>query len=488
MRIAIGGFSIESCTFSPLLSYRKDFDVLRGDDLLQLYTFLSQFSDVRVTPLVRARALPGGPVERSFYEDIKNELLEGLREAGPWDGVFLPLHGAANVMGLDDAEGDLTTAIRAVTGPDCLLAASYDLHGNLSPAAVNNLDIISAYRTAPHVDVIATLERVFTLLVSCLRRRIRPCKSFITVPILLPGERTSTECTPARELYRMIPQVLNDEVMDASILVGYAWADEPRSTASVLALGTDLPAVRNAAAVLAQRFWDVRCEFQFGVPAAPVDACIQTAMSAPERPVVISDSGDNPTAGGAGDVPYVLESLLDLQVPDAIYAGIPDREAVTLCHQAGEGAEVELSLGGKLDPVHGRPLKVRGRVLTTVVLPWSLNLTSGSRVTNRQAVVQVGGVKVIITELRTPFHTLADFQQLSLNPQQCKIVVVKIGYLEPELKQMAGKALLALSPGAVNQDIERLPFNRILRPMYPLDPGMTWNVPQNEFKRCETLS
>ncbi len=469
MRIAVGGFQIESCTFSPLVSGPRDFVVTEGK-LGRQYDFVSRFADCEFIPLLRARALPGGPVDRAFYEDVKARLLRGLRERGPWDGVFMHLHGAANVVGMDDAEGDLLEAVRELVGPEPLIASSYDLHGNVSLRVMQHLDILSAYRTAPHVDWHDTLERAFALLVECLRRRVRPYKAFIPVPILLPGEQTSTEWEPGASLYKAIPTVISPpKVMDASILIGYVWADEPRATGSVVALGMDRKAVQQAAMTLAQRFWQVRHEFRFGAPAAPVDECIQMALDGPEQPVIISDSGDNPTAGGVGDVPYLLERLLALDVPDAIYASLTDPTAVNRCIEAGVGAEVDLALGGKLDPVHGHPLPVHGRVI-------SLH-SRHAETENRIAVVQVQGVQVIVTERRTPFHHRADFARLGIDPMAHKIVVVKIGYLVPELKQMAARSLLALSPGAVNQDITALPFERLCRPMYPFDPHMKWEPP-----------
>jgi microcystin degradation protein MlrC len=475
MKIALGGFAIESCTFSPLLTREKDFQVLRGGRLLAAYPFMSNYGGVEFVPLVYARALPGGPVEESFYMRVKDEFLRGLRDQGAWDGVFLHMHGAVNVAGMDDAEGDFLAALREAVGPDCLIAASYDLHGNVSRRVMECIDILSAYRTAPHVDGPETLERACSLLVRSIREKIRPHKAFIPVPILLPGEKTSTEWEPGASLYRSIPGVITgDAVWDASILIGYVWADEPRSSAAVVAVGADREEVRKAAVTLARRFWDVRREFQFGVTTASVDDCIRMAMSAAERPVVISDSGDNPTAGGAGDTPYVLERMLALGVADGVVAGIADPNAVSTCEGAGPGADVEFLLGGKLDPVHASPLRVAGRVVSLHRRPWLVSSAAASGVTNRIAVVDVQGIQVIVTERRTPFHHLADFLDLNIDPRRHKIVIVKIGYLEPELKAFAAKALLALSPGAVNQDITSLPFERIQRPMYPFDPDLAW--------------
>lgn len=477
MRIAIGGFHTECCTFSPLVATRDAFLILRGDELRAAYPFFDAVPGLDAVPLVRARALPGGPVERAFYEEIKTEFLAMLHALGPWDGVFLHMHGAVNVFGMDDAEGDWIAATRAAVGPDCLIVASYDLHGNVSPRVVDSLDLLSAYRTAPHIDWYETLERAGSLLVRCIQEGIRPAKAWCPVPVLLPGERTGTEWDPGQSVYAAIPGVIEREgLLDASILVGYVWADEPRATASTVAYAADSAAAERGAHALAQSYWDARHGFVFGVPTAPVDETIRAALDAAARPVVVSDSGDNPTAGGVGDVPYTLGRLIALDAPDAVYASIADPAAVAVCHAAGVGASVRLSLGGKLDPVHGQPLDVSGVVEAAVTVPWPLYGPEAGRAQNRQAVVRIGGVRAILTEQRTPFHRLDDFRQVGIEPAQHAIIVVKVGYLVPELKALAATALLALSPGAVDQDITRLPYQRIQRPMYPFDPDMTWDV------------
>ncbi len=475
MKIAIGGLACECCTFSPWLSRAEDFRVARGAALLEAYAFLQSYPEVQPVGLLQARALPGGPLEASFYAQVKQEFLQMLAQCGPLDGLFLHMHGAVKVDGLQDAEGDFMAAIREVVGPACFIAASYDLHGNVSPRVMQQLDLLSAYRTAPHVDWYETLERTFALLVRCLRAGAKPHKAFIAVPILLSGEKTSTEWEPAASLYRQIPGLLaGDAVLDASILIGYVWADEPRATACVTAFGMDRDRVEQAAQTLARQFWAARRQFDFDVPAGSVDECIALALQAPERPVVISDSGDNPTAGGSGDTPYVLERLLALGVPDAVFASIADPAAVARCQAAGVGAALQLSLGGKLDPVHARALSVPVRVVSLHALPWAQNRPADPGLLNHMAVVAAQGVQVILTERRTPFHYLKNFTDLGIDPTQHKIVVVKIGYLVPELKALAAKALLALSPGTVNQDTLHLNYTHIRRPMFPFDPNFEW--------------
>jgi microcystin degradation protein MlrC len=364
---------------------------------------------------------------------------------------------------MDDAEGDWIKSIREVVGEACPIAVSFDLHGNISQRVIENLDVMSAYRTAPHVDVVETRRKAITLLMNCLTSGTRPMRAWVQIPVVLPGEKTSTEWEPGASVYASLAE--SDPlpgVWDASLLVGYVWADEPRASATAIVTGTDREIITHEAARIAQRYWDARSQFEFGVRIGAIDECIAWALEAAESSVFISDSGDNPTAGGAGDTPVFLGRLLTNNVQSAVVASIADFEAVSICQAAGIGAEVNLSLGGKLDPRTSQPLPVQGRVLS---------ITPSQ---NTEVVVQIGGVKVIVTERRRPYHFIADFQRLGLEPLDHKIVVVKIGYLEPDLKRAAPLALLALSPGAVDQAIERLPFQRIGRPIYPLDKDMTW--------------
>jgi microcystin degradation protein MlrC len=128
------------------------------------------------------------------------------------------------------------------------------------------------------------------------------------------------------------------------------------------------------------------------------------------------------------------------------------------------GATVETTLGGKLDTFHGRPLPVRGTVVNLVD-------DDGD---GAQVVLRVENVTVIVTAQRRGFTTVANFTQAGVDPLAHKIVVVKLGYLFPDLIRVAPKALLALSPGASDLDLARLPYRRIQRPMYPVDQDFVW--------------
>jgi microcystin degradation protein MlrC len=458
MRIGVGGIAIESCTFSPLAVRREDFHIqLRGAELLSRYPFFRDI-DAEFVPLFFARSIPGGPVAPEAYDSFKEEFLEKLAGAGPLNGIYMELHGAMNVLGRFDAEGDWLEAARRAAGGDCLISASFDLHGNLSARVLENLDMLAAYRTAPHVDVEATREKACRMLVRCIKEKIRPQRAWISLPVALPGEKTSTEWEPGKSLYDKLKRSdANPDVLDASIFIGYAWEDEARTGASIAVTGTDRIAIESEARALAECFRAVHMQFDFGVQTGSIDECIRSAMAAPENCVFISDSGDNPTAGGVGDSPRFLRRLLEVNAGPALVAGIADAPAVEACCIAGKGAELGLSIGATLAPHMNEPLRVHAKVLAL------------DESADRQAVIQVGNVTAILSQRRRPYHHVADMSRLGCDPLKYKIVVIKIGYLEPDLKRHAPRALLALSPGAVDQALERLPFKNIRRPMYPLD-------------------
>jgi microcystin degradation protein MlrC len=439
--------------------------VVRGDELLARYDLSL---DVEWVPLVHARALPGGPVEREFYDSVKAELLEGLHAIRRVDGVLLDIHGAMSVIGMTDAEGDLASAVRDVIGSDALISAAMDPHGNMSRRLVGALDLATSHRMSPHEDAALTRARALRNLVRCLDPGVRPRKAWVRVPVLLPGERACTRDEPARGIYGRLKTIETKEgVIDASVWIGYAWGDEPRCSAAVVVTGTDPSAIVREARDLAKSYWDARSDFTFSVPAGDADWCIREGLAATARPYFISDSGDNPTAGGAGDVAYMLERLLghpDLAAAraTAIWASLVDPGAVAGCVGQGEGADVDLAVGGALGSPHGQ-VTLRGKV--TRVL-------RGDPVGGDIAVVASGGVRAILTSRRKPYHFVRDFHILGLDSAQHDLTVVKIGYLVPDLFAAAKGWVLALTPGGVDQDIVRLGHAHLGRPIYPFDPDM----------------
>jgi microcystin degradation protein MlrC len=468
LRIGIAGIAIESSTFSPHRTGLADFTVTRGDALLGRYDWLgsSWARDVEWVPLLHAVSLPGGPVEFSAYDSLKSEIISLATAAGPLDGLLYDIHGAMTVVGLTDAEADLADALRSVLGPSALISASMDLHGNVSARLAGLLDLATCYRTAPHVDTWETRERAARLLVERLRSGGKPLKAWVPVPVLLPGEKTSTRLEPAASLYEQVRSAASlDGVLDAAIWVGYAWADEPRCHAAVVVTGDSADVISSAAQSLAEAYWAARDSFAFVAPAGSLSSCLATALASDKRPYFISDSGDNPTAGGADDVSWTLGRLLE-EVPGSatvIYASVVDPAAVSAAFAAGKGGSVAVDVGGKIDSRPSGPVPVRGTVY------WLLR---DDPVGGDIAVIQSGGLRVILTSRRKPYHHITDFTALGLDVSAADLVVVKIGYLEPELYEAAADWMLALTPGGVDQDLLRLGHHNLGGPVFPFNPDM----------------
>lgn len=489
--VAVAGLAIETSTFSPQrTSLLEQFHPFRGDTILNHKngrflgpnTALRQRADWKGA--LTGQALPGGVVTRQLFDTLVAEIcsrlvaivLEAKSDGREVEGLWFDIHGAMCVDTLTDAEFILLDKIRKVLGPDVLVSASMDLHGNVSRELAHGCDLLTCYRTAPHIDVWETRERACKNLVDLIELRRcqgesfrRPLKAWIPIPILLPGEQTSTREEPATTLYSLVPPVEALEgVIDASVWVGYAWADEPRNLAIVLVTGWDKQAVKKGSEKLAEYFWRVHEKFHFVAKTGTYYECLDAALRSPRsyRPFFVSDSGDNPTAGGSGDVTWGLQELLkrpefkDEGGPIVIYASVPGPEAVRTAVTAGLNAVVTVTAGAEVDDLHAPPLKLTGRVHA---------IKQGDVYAKIEVVLQIGSVFAILTELRKPYHLEKDFTDLDLKPRKADIVIVKIGYLEPELYDMAKGWMLALTPGGVDQDLKRLGHHRIQRPMWPFD-------------------
>jgi microcystin degradation protein MlrC len=475
-RIAIAGLGIESSTFSPALTHEEAFHPKIGDSIFNRYPFMEADSSLRQraewVPTLVGKSLPGGTVTREAYESLVEKTLAMLEENLPYDGLFFDIHGAMSVVGLDDPEGDLIKRIREVVGTNVLISTSMDLHGNVSKRLAQHSDLITCYRMAPHEDATESRKRAVENLVTRLENgKGKPkYKAWVPVPILLPGEKTSTRVEPGKSLYAKVPEVAQKEgVIDAAIWIGYAWADEPRNHAVVMVTGDDEKQVTEGAEKLANSFWDVREEFEFVAPTKSYEEALELALASDKKPFMLSDMGDNPTAGGAGDVTWTLTELLkrkEFHTPHGkslIYASIPGPKLVEEALKVGVGGEVSAPVGAEIDDRYAPPLQLTGQVTA---------IKQGDVHAETEVVVKVDNAHIIVTKKRKPYHRKSDFTDLGLNPSETDIIVVKIGYLVPELYNMRGDWIMALTPGGVDQDLERLGHKRIIRPMFPYDKDM----------------
>lgn len=475
MRIGLAGISHEALVSSPLPTTLKNFRVVRGSALVDYHGIgdTIQQLEIEAVPILYAVShTPSGSIDEATYLALRGEIVSGLRNAGPLDGICLILHGAMVVRNIWNGETDLVREIRAAVGNDVPIAVRLDPHANITDEFASKVDLWTCYRTAPHRDVRETLVRALTLLVGSIRKGQHPRPVFIHLPLLLPGERSTTGIEPMKSLLAMAGEIeREDGILNADVLIGFGWADAPFSGASVVVTAEDdalLPWARAAAHRLASAMWDCRRAFVYDQEVAPtIDDAIDRARSAPESTVFLTDSGDNVTAGAPGDVPTFIARLLAKRVPDAVVAGLSDEAALRACFAAGVGATVTLDLGGKLDPVHAQPLRVTG-VVEHLYTP----VAEGDE--PKIATLRIEGIRVLVTDIRWAFATLDEIRKAAVEPLEHKIVVHKLGYLLPQLRNAAPREIMTLTEGFSDLELTRLPYRYVTRPIFPLDDSMTW--------------
>ncbi|HMP43288.1 MAG TPA: M81 family metallopeptidase, partial [Roseiflexaceae bacterium] len=347
-------------------------------------------------------------------------------------------------------------------------AVSLDLHGNISPELVAQAQILTAYRTAPHRDGRATRRRALQLLAQAIERGSRPVAAIVKLPLVLVGEAAVTDVEPTRSLYARLPAIAAiPGLLDASIMIGCAWTDSPFATVSAIVVAESDPALaQQHAAALADSIWRERAAFGYSVEALDVDAAIAAALASDSAPVYLSDSGDNVTAGAPGDSPLLLERLLAADVTDVLVAGIADAPAVAACAAAGIGATLRLSIGNTLNPQHGAPSVVQAYVEQLIGDPATT------------AVVQVAGARIILTAERRAFTERSTMIAAGVDPAHARIIVVKLGYLFPDLVAHAARAFMVLSAGATTLRLDTLPYRQLPQPIYPIN----WDESAHEYR------
>lgn len=477
MRIAVGSIMHESNTFTHHTTPLESFSPLLGDEVYKDTEWMQDTAaggiiqtlrdeGCTVVPTLFGDALPSGVVQAAAYEYMRDQMLERIAAEKNLDGICLALHGSMFVEGLDDPEGDLLVRLRAIVGPDLPIVCALDMHATVTEPMIRSIDGLTAYKTAPHTDKYETGERAARLLLDSLRRNVSLVCYWERLPILLSGEQSETDAEPMLSLLSALEQVEHTPgIGAASYLLGFPWADSPHGSAAAVVVGEERvqDLVRDKTIELAQKFWDRRFDFHFTTEAHPLDQAIDLAMNETRRPIVIADSGDNPTAGASGELSIVLEQLLAKECRDVLFAVIVDPDAISRVVQAGEGADVELELGRLAPGANSPKLPVKAHV-RRIAVAFEV----------RSAVLEIDGVVAIVTESRMDVTDPNYLLQLGLDPQSFQTIIVKSGYLSPAYQKLAARKILALTPGDSNVVLSELPYRRVLRPIFPLDKDVHW--------------
>lgn len=477
-KILVGRMIHESNSFHPKRTTRESFEVIRGAATLDklAVTPLFRESGVEMVPTLYANAMPSGIVEKDTFLELADVVLATAHRKRPFDGVWLYLHGSMEVDQIGSGEAYLLAELRTIVGPDVPIALTLDFHANVSPKLVENANVICGYRTAPHVDMEETQIRAGRLLLRCIREKRLPRPVMVHVPMITPGDALVTTIEPGKTLIEELEKTdRRPGVFCASLFGGQPWMDIPDvGPSAIVAAVEDRKIAIEEARRLARVCWEARKSVHFEVEAVEPEEAIERAFRTKEGPVFISDSGDNTTGGAPGDNAWFLDLLLHRGVQNTLLAGITDAPAVTRCCELGPGKRIQCRIGGTLDPHHSPAIQIQGVVKKTGrILGWC------GEDAGRSAVIGVDGLDVLVTERSCGIVSREILASAGLNVLNYRLIVVKLGYLWDDLRQIAKRSILALTTGVTSEDMMKLPFQNVSHPIYPLDGDFDWDPSQS---------
>lgn len=438
-RILVSGIWHETSTFSPiptdLASFHK-YQYVEGGDLIPTYTgtdteiggFIdgSRDLDFELQPALFAAAVPAAVLPRAVLDHLIDETCAKVRTLEPLDGALIVIHGAMVADGLDEADAYFLARLREVFGYERPVVAVFDLHANLSETLVAEADVLIGYDTFPHVDIAERGREAARVLARLLDSNWRPRRSFRKLPLLSVPQTQITKETPMREIMAAVATAeRRPEILLCSVTGGFPYADVAHLGIAVLAYGMEQSATDGVADELASEIWSRREAFVSEL--VPVGEAVAKAMAAPDGPVILVDVADNLGGGSPGDGTIILGALLDAKPRSAVVV-LWDREAVFQAKACGVGTMFSGKVGGKTDDQHGPPVAVTGTVDFTGRVQYRRD---GSWMTGQVvrlgdvAVINVDGVRVMVTEERfMPFDS-RHLRMVGIEPEAQDIIVVK---------------------------------------------------------------
>jgi microcystin degradation protein MlrC len=485
MRVAVGGYLVAANTFATQRMGLERFQraMLSGDAVLRLgrgenaiggFMRFARERNWEVVPLHFVfPGLAGKPTDEA-HEWAKETFLTTLRQAGRIDGVFLQCHGTAATDRFDDCEGDLLAAMRDQLGERTPIIVSLDGHANVTPLMVQQASMLIGVKTNPHYDFVQTGLLGGRVMAGMADGSLSP-KSAWAQPAMAPALQKLYIAPgwPMEHLVRLAGNMAarDHRVLDISLLGGFFCSERPETGISaVVTTNGEANLARDLAEDLKAACWAKRQAFHTDM--VPVEEAVNEAIQTEEGPVVLGDLADSGGAGTPGDGTALLAELFKQNAQGAVVGSIADPDAVRDAVQAGVGKTVTLTVGGKVDRFHGEPIQISGRVRTIHdgVFTAATRFNAGTVHRGPTAVVDCGGVEVVLTSRPVLVFEPNHFRSLGIEPTDRKILVCKSEMQHRAGLEGIGRTFIDVdTPGLATQVLSRLPYTKIRRPVFPLD-------------------
>ncbi|MBM3556374.1 MAG: M81 family metallopeptidase [Alphaproteobacteria bacterium] len=501
-RIALLGFAIECNRFSPVSTaadFATDVD-MRGAGILvearktapgllpDLPAFVAEMDRTgpwTPVPLRVAAAQPGGPVDQGYFEDLKNEIVAGLKSALPLDGVYISSHGAALATGSDDPDGDLFAAIRAVVGPDLPVIGVFDLHANISRRMTDNVSAFVGYLCNPHTDIGERGREA----AGHMRRALegeRQTVAMVKLPLVPPSIALLTATGPYGEIIAEGQKRLGGDIINVSVMAGFAFSDCPKNgvTAVVTAKNGNRQAAFELARDLATRIWAERPRYRKAMtPLAEAVAMARAAGRGERAPLLLADVADNPGGGGRGNTTYLLRALKDAGVEGTVLGVFNDAALAAEAHRLGQGARFQARFNSAENNEFSAPYAAEARVVA---------LSDGGFVGRRgllkgvagdmgpSTLLDLGGIQVAVISHRQQCMDPMQLELFGVDLARLKVLVVKSrGHFRSGFDEFfpPERIIEVDCPGLTSPALHNFKWTRLPRPVYPLDDHATWTPP-----------
>lgn len=434
-------------------------------------------SNVDIIPTLSAWAIPSGVVTRRAYREIKKQITDPIKKyAAELDGVLLALHGAMIVEGLEDPEGDLIEEVRRIVKDGCYIGVSLDMHAHLTNNMVNNADFFTAYRTHPHVDQYETGAKTAEIMLKAVENSVKFAKSYLWIPLMAPGENRDETREQLASESRDIEK--DPTVVSSLFIISHPWSDITIQGDSVLVItDNDENLARSYARRFAKKYWDLRYDFPLDLFSMQQAAKIGLETKA-GGPTVICEMGDCLLGGASGDVMTTVSYLMQRGARDVAVAVVVDPESVETAIRSGKGGKVRMNVGGKIYTEKNPPLYFEGTVkFCGEDVEGQDNILVGYETKmGRMVVVEGNGVELVIVEKPGKIGGPSFLRAVGIEPEEKQFIVLKdsIGPLI-SYKDIARHILLVDTPGWCDHKLATITYTKVPRPIFPLDPILSWN-------------
>jgi microcystin degradation protein MlrC len=477
MRLAVATFSHETCTFCPDPTGIKEWEFygppVRGEEVLKNGAYIGgfvraakEYDNVELVGILSPRDAKGGSsgswITQEAFDKYSNGIVSDIKQTGPYDGVFLALHGAMAVTGVPKPEAEMVRRVRAVVGPKVPIYVTLDLHANddheLSDAASGVL-IIKRY---PHYDAALQGERALRLMLRTIKGTFAPTMATRKPGVLTPSVFQGTGTSPSMEIMERA-RIWEERTRDAyvSVAYGFAYADVPDIGATVMVItNNDQTLADRIADDMSDFIWKKREDFA-GKRLPKTEEGVRLAIAAAKAgkvPVVVADHSDR-----TGNSTWILAELIRQGGKNFCITTLSDERALAELKGTKAGDAVSLNMGGWAEQTSGKPVKIDG------TLEWMGKYEQMDQV----AVIRFGdNNRVILTPV---LHQVTDpdiFQPLGINVTKLDIIVLKSrvhfwrGFVEDGL----AKAVFQVdAPGLGPADVSTIPYTVAPRTLYPID-------------------